>query len=735
MSADLARPAPLEVWGGVECTVNRVGNCWFDQMAWAGHDRRLDDLDRFASLNISAIRYPVLWERTAPRRVDECDWRWSDERLARLRDLGVRPIVGLLHHGSGPSYTSLLDDNFPISLARFAAAVARRYPWVTDYTPVNEPLTTARFSGLYGHWYPHGRCDRDYVRALLNQLKGTVLAMRAIREVTPDARLIQTEDCGRTFGTRATRAQVAHEEDRRWLTWDLLAGRVDDRHPLHRFLTGAGMTCEDERFFLTQPVPPAVLGLNYYVTSDRYLDEHTQRYPPSVHGGNGLVRYADVEAVRARPRGIAGHEWHLMSAWRRYGIPVAITEVHLGCTREEQLRWLMEAWDGARAARARGADVRAVTAWGLLGSYNWHTLVTRDEGHYEPGAFDVRAATPRPTALASAIRCISRGAAPAHPLLATSGWWRRSTRLLRRSARRSSLLPEVPRLLIVGSRGMLGRAFERLCRERGIGCALVNERAADMTDPSSVASVMAQYAPWAVIDAGRAMPIDDAERHAETCFHLNVTRPVTLAAICARDDVPFVTFSSDLIFDGDQREPYVEDHSPRPLNVYGACKLEAERRVREIAPSALIIRTSAPFGPWNDRTYLGEMLHALNRGEAVHAPAEHLMSPTYVPDLVHAVLDLLIDGEHGVWHVANEGAVTWFELARDAARRTGRAAERIVPERTERVWARPAVRPRFSVLSSRRARLLRSLDAALDAFSREWMATQPESGRLACVSR
>ena len=232
----------LEMWGGVEATVNRVGDRWFDQLIWSGHDRRLDDLDRFASLGIRTLRYPVLWERTAPCSLEDMDWRWSDERLPYLRSLGIRTIAGLVHHGSGPGYTSLLDDDFPEKLARYAGAVARRYPWLMDFTPVNEPLTTARFSGLYGHWYPHGRCDRDYIRALLNQLRGVVLAMRAIREVSPAARLIQTEDCGETFGTEATRGQAEHEGYRRWLTWDLLTGRVDDRHPLHGFLTRHGMT-------------------------------------------------------------------------------------------------------------------------------------------------------------------------------------------------------------------------------------------------------------------------------------------------------------------------------------------------------------------------------------------------------------------------------------------------------------------------------------------------------------
>ena len=132
----------------MECTVNRVGGRWFDQLVWSGHQWRDDDLERFASLGISAIRYPVLWERLAPRSLDDIDWHWTDRRLAQLNDLGLRPILGLVHHGSGPAYTSLLDPAFPEKLARFAEAVARRYPWVSDYTPVNEPLTTARFSAL-----------------------------------------------------------------------------------------------------------------------------------------------------------------------------------------------------------------------------------------------------------------------------------------------------------------------------------------------------------------------------------------------------------------------------------------------------------------------------------------------------------------------------------------------------------------------------------------------------------
>src|SRR4051795_5230261 len=106
----------LELWGGVECTFNRVGDAYFDQSERLGHTTRLSDLDRLAGLGIRAIRYPVLWEKVAPNGLAQADWSWTDERLERLRALGIRPIVGLVHHGSGPQWTSLVDPAFPAGL-------------------------------------------------------------------------------------------------------------------------------------------------------------------------------------------------------------------------------------------------------------------------------------------------------------------------------------------------------------------------------------------------------------------------------------------------------------------------------------------------------------------------------------------------------------------------------------------------------------------------------------------
>ncbi len=101
MSLEQLNIPPLEVWAGLECTVNRVGDRYFDQTERNGHATRISDLDLFAELGIRAIRYPVVWERTAPNGLETADWSWADERLERLRSLNICPIVGLVHHGSG----------------------------------------------------------------------------------------------------------------------------------------------------------------------------------------------------------------------------------------------------------------------------------------------------------------------------------------------------------------------------------------------------------------------------------------------------------------------------------------------------------------------------------------------------------------------------------------------------------------------------------------------------------
>ena len=401
---------PLALWGGLECTLNRVGDNYFSQIERNGHHGRADDVARFASLGIGTIRYPLLWERVAPDGLASADWGWPDQRLQAVRAAGIRPIAGLVHHGSGPRTTCLTDPGFATGLAGYAGAVAARYPWIDDYTPVNEALTTARFSGLYGLWYPHGRDDRSFLQALLIQCRATVLAMRAIRRVNPHARLVQTDDLGKTYSTPAMARCASFYNERRWLAWDLLCGKVDREHALWVYLTGHGADPAELLWFGDNPCPPDIIGVNYYVTSERWLDHRAERYPAHFRGDANGVPCADIETARALATPTPGIGPLLQEAWDRYGISLAVTEAHIDANREDQLRWLLEVWEAGQQARRNGINLRAVTVWALLGSFDWNSLVTANKGYYEPGPFDVRSSLPRPTALAGMMRELAVGA-------------------------------------------------------------------------------------------------------------------------------------------------------------------------------------------------------------------------------------------------------------------------------------------------------------------------------------
>ncbi len=722
----------VELWGGIECTVNRVGDRYFDQMEQGGHARRLSDLDLIASLGIRALRYPVLWERTAPAGPASADWSWSDERLERLRALSVRPIVGLVHHGSGPRHTSLLDPAFPGLLAEYARAVAERYPWVDAYTPVNEIVTTARFSALYGHWYPHAADAQSFGWAIVHQCRATILAMRAIREVNPRARLVQTDDLGKTFSVPGLASQAAFDNERRWLGWDLLCGRLQPGDTLWKYLVGTGLPEAELEWFRDNPCPPDLLGINYYITSERWLDDRLEHYPEWTHGGNGRHRYADVERVRVCSRGIAGPGSLMREAWERYGLPMAITEAHLGCTREEQLRWLLYVWNAARGLAREGLPVRAVTAWSLLGAYDWNSLLTRWEGHYEPGVFDLRGGEPRPTALAPLLRELAAGEEPAHPLLRVPGWWERPERLLYPAVdvetcreARSPALPAKPRrsvtpprpLLITGATGTLGRAFARLCEVRGIPYRLLGRREMDITAPFMVEDVLEALQPWAVVNAAGYVRADDNERDPARCVRDNADGPAVLAAVCARLGLPLVTFSSDQVFDGLKGAPYLESDPVAPLDGYGRSKAEAEARVLQAHPGTLVVRSSAFFCPWDGDHFVSAALREIAAGRPFRAVTDVVVSPTYVPDLVHATLDLLIDGAAGVWHLSNQGHLTWADLARTVADMAGLDPDRVEGHSSPRAGV-PAPRRRFRALGSERGLLLPPLEEALERYLR-----------------
>jgi len=716
---------PLELWGGVECTIVRLQDTYRNQIAETGHADRISDLDAIAKLGIKTLRYPVLWESIAPDHPDRMDWRWHDERLARLRELGIAPIAGLVHHGSGPRYTNLLDPNFPEMLARHAERVAERYPWITSFTPVNEPLTTARFSGLYGHWYPHGRDVDVMLRALYTECRAVALAMRAIRRITPHAQLVQTEDMGKTFSRPDLKYQADYENERRWLGFDLLCGRIDRNHPWYISFLEAGIDARQMAFFVNEPCVPDIIGINHYVTSERFLDHRKDLYPPGFAGED--APYVDIHATRVHEaEGMTGPELRLREVWERYRLPVAVTEAHLGGSHDDQLRWLKEIWQAALKLREEGVDLRAVTVWSIFGCVDWNSLLVHQNGFYESGLFDVRGKEVRPTALAAAAKSLATTGSFDHPVLDGFGWWRRPDRYVvppTQTIVAPAVISSDRRLVITGARGTLGRALSHICAHRSLAHELLTRADMDIADETAVEAALARHRPWAVINAAGYVRVADAPRETDRCFRENVEGAEVVARACAKLGIPYVTFSSDLVFDGSLGRAYIESDKVSPLCVYGNSKAEAERRVLGAFSDALVVRTSAFFGPWDRYNFVHAVLRDLAAGRPFEASDERHVSPTYVPDLAHATLDLLIDRVNGIWHLANQGSMSWYELAERAARQAGLETSGLV----RKIGGDPGM----TTLSSERGAILPSFNSAIERYIQENTIAWREPPRFA----
>ena len=172
------------------------------------------------------------------------------------------------------------------------------------------------------------------------------------------------------------------------------------------------------------------------------------------------------------------------------------------------------------------------------------------------------------------------------------------------------------------------------------------------------------------------------------------------------------------MFAGRRRRPYLESDPVGPLSVYGASKVDAERAALRLHPGSLVIRASAFFGPWDESNFAQVALRELDAGRTFAAADDLVVSPTYVPDLVHAVLDLLVDDEQGIWHVANAGEVTWAEFARLVAAAAG-VDDATLEARPSAELGLAALRPGYSVLGSERGWLLEPLEDAVARFVAE----------------
>ncbi|MFC6663282.1 sugar nucleotide-binding protein [Deinococcus multiflagellatus] len=385
------------------------------------------------------------------------------------------------------------------------------------------------------------------------------------------------------------------------------------------------------------------------MTGERFLDERLERYPACTHGGNGRERYADVEAVRVLGAPHGGVQARLLEAQSRYGRPMAVTEVHLNCTREEQLRWLQGAWQGAREAQAQGADVRAVTAWAAFGAFEWNSLLTRREGHYESGLWDVRAPQPRPTALARLARALARGEAPPlSGLHSAPGWWARAGRLLYPALGEvhSAALPgDRPPLLIVGTGERLGALLRELCAERGLSTLTLDPQLWARLSPADRLGLLQAAGPWGVV----SLP---GTRLGRGAAHL--------AQACAALRLPLLCCSGAEVFGHAGPHAWSEADPVAPVDPAARGLAQTERWVLARCPQALVVRGGPLFGTGAPMTARRPCWAPWARG-ARPGGRETLVSPVYARDFLHEALNLLQDGETGLWHLTHGAPISQAE--------------------------------------------------------------------------
>ncbi|MDQ4502359.1 family 1 glycosylhydrolase [Sinomonas sp. ASV322] len=353
---------------GIEDTFvpqSRKGERAIDEYELTEHyERFAEDFSLAAECGAELLRWGVPWYRIAPEP-GRWDWSWTDRAVDALLANGLRPIIDLLHYGT-PLWLEgeFSNKDYPHHAAEFAQRFAARYAdRITDYTPVNEPVIHALFSGEYGYWPPYLHGAGGFAEIAANLARGFVRSQQAIAHAVGQRAAFVHVDAAMSFvgddeapEHREEATRLRHQVH---LVEDLVTGMVDDRHPLRRRLMPA-VDDDELEWFSSNAVHPDVMGVNYYPRHS------TELFEPGVRHAGG---FADPRP--AVDRGTRGLQDAVALYSERYGAPVMITETCVTGSVTERLRWLDESVALADRIRADGTPLVGYTWWPLFDMYEW----------------------------------------------------------------------------------------------------------------------------------------------------------------------------------------------------------------------------------------------------------------------------------------------------------------------------------------------------------------------------
>ncbi len=261
-------------------------------------------------------------------------------------------------------------------------------------------------------------------------------------------------------------------------------------------------------------------------------------------------------------------------------------------------------------------------------------------------------------------------------------------------------------VLVIGKTGQLAGELARSAWPEGWNVAYADRQAIDLGKPDEAAAAVERAAPDLVVNAAAYTAVDKAESDDEAARNVNALAPAAIAAVCARRGIPFVTVSTDYVFDGAKTGAYREDDPVGPTTVYGRTKEEGERLVRAANPKHLILRTSWVFSALG-ANFVRTMLRLGGQRPEMRVVGDQHGKPTAAADLARAVIAasaavLRNDGPYGTFHVSNAGSTSWHEFAVTIFERAGKRGA-TVPQKVEAIptseYPTPAKRPANSELA------------------------------------
>lgn len=224
------------------------------------------------------------------------------------------------------------------------------------------------------------------------------------------------------------------------------------------------------------------------------------------------------------------------------------------------------------------------------------------------------------------------------------------------------------RIAVIGASGQLGSAMCAALEGAQIPYEPLEHDWLEVTDPDAVSRVLEEVSADAVVNTAAFHRVDACEEDPPRAFQVNALGALNVARACQDVGARCVYISTDYVFDGAKREPYTEDDTPGPVNVYGASKLAGEHLVLQTCPDALVVRVASLFGGRGARgkgtNFVLTVLDRARRGEPLRVVDDIRMSPTYTVDAAGVIVDLVRRSASGVLHVVNEGSCTWYEFAR-----------------------------------------------------------------------